>query len=35
MNTAAQGNSVPVCYGEIIVGSQVIGAGMMTEQVAT
>lgn len=34
VNTAAQGNPVPVCYGEIIVGSQVISAGMVAEQVA-
>lgn len=33
-NTAAQGNPVPVCYGEMIVGSQVISAGLTTEQVA-
>jgi predicted phage tail protein len=34
VNTAAQGNPVPVCYGEMIVGSQVISAGMVAEQVA-
>lgn len=34
VNTAAQGNPVPVCYGELIVGSQVISAGLTTEQVA-
>lgn len=34
INTAAQGNPVPVCYGELIVGSQVISAGLTTEQVA-
>lgn len=34
VNTAAQGNPVPVCYGELIVGSQVISAGLSTEQVA-
>lgn len=34
LNTAAQGNPVPVCYGEMIVGSQVISAGMVAEQVA-
>lgn len=34
VNTAAQGNPVPVCYGEMIVGSQVISAGLSTEQVA-
>lgn len=34
VNTSAQGNPVPVCYGELIVGSQVISAGLTTEQVA-
>jgi predicted phage tail protein len=34
VNTAAQGNPVPVCYGELLVGSQVISAGLTTEQVA-
>lgn len=34
VNTAAQGNPVPVCYGELIVGSQVVSAGLSTEQVA-
>lgn len=34
LNTSAQGNPVPVCYGELIVGSQVISAGLTTEQVA-
>ena len=34
VNTAAQGNPVPVCYGEMIVGSQIISAGLTTEQVA-
>lgn len=33
VNTAAQGNPVPVCYGRVIVGSQVISAGMTVEQV--
>lgn len=33
VNTAAQGNPVPVCYGEMIVGSQVVSAGLTTEQV--
>lgn len=32
VNTAAQGNPVPVCYGRMIVGSQVISAGMSVEQ---
>lgn len=35
VNTAAQGNPVPWCYGgPIMVGSQVISAGLVTEQVA-
>ncbi|MDP2808633.1 MAG: tail assembly protein [Rhodocyclaceae bacterium] len=33
VNTAAQGNPVPVCYGRMIVGSQVISAGMSVEQI--
>jgi predicted phage tail protein len=32
VNTAAQGNPVPICYGRLIVGSQVISAGLSTEQ---
>lgn len=31
VNTAAQGNPVPVCYGQLLVGSQVISAGLTTE----
>lgn len=34
VNTAAQGNPVPVCYGRLIAGSQVISAGMMAEEYA-
>lgn len=34
VNTAAQGNPVSICYGMLIVGSQVISAGLSTEQVA-
>lgn len=34
LNTSSQGNAVPVCYGELIVGSQVISAGLSVEQVA-
>ena len=30
VNTVAQGNPVPVCYGELVVGSQVISAGIST-----
>jgi len=33
-NTAAQGNAVSVCYGRLIVGSQVVSAGLFAEQVA-
>lgn len=33
VNTSAQGNPVPVCYGRLIVGSQVISAGLSTEQI--
>lgn len=32
VNTAAQGNAVPVCYGRLIVGSQVVSAGLTAEQ---
>lgn len=32
VNTAAQGNPVPICYGMLVVGSQVISAGMSVEQ---
>jgi predicted phage tail protein len=34
VNTAAQGNPVPVCYGRLIVGSQVISAGLVAEEYA-
>lgn len=33
VNTAAQGNAVPVCYGRLIVGSQVVSAGLSVEQI--
>lgn len=33
VNTAAQGNPVSVCYGQLIVGSQVGSAGMSVEQI--
>ncbi|MEW6292480.1 MAG: tail assembly protein [Pseudomonadota bacterium] len=33
VNTAAQGNPVPICYGRAIVGSQVVSAGMSVEQI--
>lgn len=32
VNNIQQGNPVPLCYGELIVGSQVISAGMNTMQ---
>lgn len=32
VNTIAQGNSVPVCYGRLIVGSQVVSANLSVEQ---
>jgi predicted phage tail protein len=32
INTTQQGNPVPVCYGKLIVGSQVISAGLSVEQ---
>lgn len=31
-NTTAQGNPVPICYGEMVVGSAVISAGLYTEE---
>lgn len=34
VNTIAQGNPVPVCYGRLIVGSQVISVGMAAEEYA-
>ena len=33
VNTIAQGNPVPVLYGELIVGSQVVSAGLTTEEI--
>lgn len=33
VNTVAQGNPVALCYGEMIVGSQVISTGLSVEQV--
>ncbi|GAB3101025.1 tail assembly protein [Cupriavidus yeoncheonensis] len=33
VNTTQQGNSVPVCYGELIVGSQVVYAGITTDEI--
>jgi len=32
VNTVAQGNPVPLCYGRMIVGSQVVSAGLSVEQ---
>lgn len=34
LNTEAQGNPVPILYGELIVGSAVISAGIFTEDEA-
>lgn len=34
VNTAAQGGPVPICYGRLIVGSQVISAGLSVDQLA-
>lgn len=30
VNTVTQGNAVPVCYGKLMIGSQVVSAGMET-----
>ena len=35
VNTTAQGNCVPVCYGRMIVGSQEISAGFIPTQVTS
>jgi predicted phage tail protein len=35
VNTTAQGNCVPICYGRMIVGSQVISAGLSVEQTSS
>jgi predicted phage tail protein len=32
VNTTAQGNAIPICYGEMLVGSQVISAGIEAVQ---
>lgn len=32
VNTSRQGNAVPVCYGQMLVGSQVISSGLSVEQ---
>jgi predicted phage tail protein len=34
INTIAQGNPVPLCYGRLIVGSQVVSTGLSVEQIA-
>lgn len=34
VNTMQQGNPVPICYGELIVGSQVVSAGFDTGDIA-
>lgn len=33
-NTVAQGNPVQICYGRLVVGSQLIASSMVAEQVA-
>lgn len=35
VNTTSQGNPAPVCYGRLIVGSQVVSSGLSAEQVST
>jgi len=35
VNTTAQGNAVPLCYGKLRIGSQVISAGMSDKQLKT
>lgn len=32
VNTTAQGNAIPLCYGRLLVGSQVISAGLSAKQ---
>jgi predicted phage tail protein len=34
INTVTQGNPVPVCYGRLVVGSQVVSAGLSTTDIA-
>lgn len=33
VNTVRQGNPIPICYGKLIVGSQIISGGMSAEQI--
>lgn len=33
VNTSRQGNAVPICYGQMVVGSQVISSGLSVEQI--
>jgi predicted phage tail protein len=33
VNTTAQGNPVPLCYGKLLIGSQVISAGLSTKEI--
>lgn len=35
VNTVSQGHCVPICYGEMEVGSQVISAGIVTDAINT
>ncbi|MEG1121291.1 MAG: tail assembly protein [Citrobacter sp.] len=34
VNTTAQGNPVPICYGEMVIGSQVVSAGISTDEIS-
>ncbi len=34
VNTTQQGNAVPICYGEMVVGTQVVSAGFYAEAMA-
>lgn len=34
VNTVSQGNPVPICYGRLIVGSQIVSAGLETGDIA-
>lgn len=33
VNTVAQGNPVPLCYGKLLVGSQVVSAGLSAQEI--
>ena len=34
VNTVAQGNPIPICYGELMIGSQVVSASLDTGDIA-